>query len=261
MTETSPGSVQCATARPHVAEAGLAIWVLTSVGFVVAVINLLIYRARWDFIAAHPVYSAGQPPTISRALSDPAIGEPFAFWMLLAAPLLVLGLCAILALVEMDLRRFGAGQVNLARVRALFVLIVLLQTVAAVGIVMLSHYRMPEATPRHMTGSYLFFIAQTGTVLAGGIVSGWLRALPEGPGRLTLARMHEFRRRMAAVPLLLAALYLVLFVAKHFTFPVGNEAVYLAYVSTEPVVITAMLLYLALFAVDTGVIVLRYFRA
>ena len=52
----------------------------------------MMFWARWSFYQRHPDYVQHSAPTISRAISDPAIGGPFAMMILAVTAVVLLAL-------------------------------------------------------------------------------------------------------------------------------------------------------------------------
>ncbi|TCL01535.1 Frag1/DRAM/Sfk1 family protein [Shimia isoporae] len=244
--------------RPNgVATVGLLISVVCT-SFVVWVVNALIYTARWDFIASNPDRVAHQSPTISRAISDPRIGEPFAEWMAICAPVLLVGVLLLVWSGLHELRRNGAQtEATLRWFFRVSVGLVILQALASVGMVMLSHFRFPDHHFGHMAGSYLFFFSQAAVVFVGQILSNAYAKLP-ADGRIVLPWMARVRRIYVWVPVALAVIYLVCFVLKDVELGVLNGPLFTVYVSTEPVLLSSFLIYVLSFAPDCIATVVRY---
>jgi hypothetical protein len=224
--------------------------------FAIATVMFWIHHARAAFIARHPEYVAVEPPTISRAISDPLIGQPFHFWVSLSGVLLVFGVFWI-ALFNARLRGFGAPpQAHLARVLRIGMPgVVMLQASAGLGMYLLSGYRFPHFHEMHMVGSYLFFVSQALVVLIGTVMSAALirdRAVLDplceaGVMRIGMVRLRKWS---GVFCLVLTVFYVLLFQAKNLDFGILNGAVYVAYTSVEPILISCFLLYLALFQTD-----------
>lgn len=62
--------------------------------------------------------------------------------------------------------------------------------------------------------------------------------------------MLLLRKRMGQVSIVMTLLYIILFKLKDFDVNVMNDYVYLAYTTTEPLLITAFLVVLALYQTD-----------
>lgn len=238
---------------------GLAVSVVCTT-FVVWVVNAIIYTARWDYIALHPERAARQSPTISRALSDPKVGEPFAEWMAICAPILFLGVCLLVFCALAELRRNGEQDASVVRwFTQMSVVLVSLQAMASVGMVMLSHFRFPDHHFGHMAGSYLFFFSQALVVFVGQVVSNGYGRLP-AKGRVVLPLMARVRRTYVWIPIALAVVYLSCFVLKDFDLGAANRPLFTVYVSTEPMLLSSFLVYVLSFAPDCLMTVWRYVR-
>ena len=240
------------------AEAALLGMAIAFTGFVVVVVNVLIYWSRAQFNMRHPDFVLRQPPTISKAISDPIIGEPFAGWMAISAPLLFLGIIGIALGLLLDLRRqSGQGFGGLKRAVVLACLLITLQGLAAIGMYILSHYRHGGM---HMTGSYLFFFSQAFVVVVGEMLSRGISRYPNGSVVISV-RMARFRRRFVWVPIVLGVSYLGLFVLKNFDTGAVYDPLYQLYVWTEPMLLSSFLIYLLTFHVDTYSAIRRHLRA
>ncbi|MGR3637498.1 MAG: hypothetical protein ACU0BK_16445 [Shimia sp.] len=238
---------------------GLGISVVCTT-FVVWVVNALIYTARWDFIVFHPERTARKTPTISRAISDPRIGEAFAEWMAICAPVLFVGVALLVWAGLHELRSNGSAEPQKLRwIAQMSCVLAVLQAMASVGLVILSHWRFPNHHLGHMTGSYLFFFSQAAVVFVGHLVSNAYGRLP-AQGRVILPVMARVRRAYVWVPVLLAVVYLSCFILKDFDLGVINKPLFTVYVSTEPMLLSSFLFYVLSFAPDCVVTILRYMR-
>ena len=249
-----------ATSRPARATAiGLAVSVVCTT-FVVWMANALIYVARWDFIAFYPERAARKSPTISRAIEDPRIGEPFADMMAICAPVLFVGVALLVWCAFSELRRNGSADgADLRRITRLSLTIVTLQAMASVGMVLLSHFRFPDHHGMHMAGSYLFFFSQAFVVVVGQFLSNAYGRLPP-EGRVILPVMVRFRRCYIWVPVVLAVVYLGCFVLKGMDLGALKAPLYVVYTSTEPLLLSAFLFYVLSYAPDCIATVVRYVR-
>lgn len=229
-------------------------------GFVIIAVNLLIYRARILFAARNPDAVAERPPTISLAISDPSVGEPFASWLLLCAPLLFVGVLFLVLSAWIELQKGGgAGSRREQRlIAALCAIVVLLQGLAAIGMVTLSQFRFPHFAAQHMQGSYLFFFAQAFVVVFGEFLSRRFALLPVDRVLIT-APSARFRRRYVWVPIALGVAYLALFILKDVDFGSLNTPLYAGYTSTEPLLLSSFLLYVLTYHVDMWAALGRYF--
>lgn len=247
----------------YVAKRSTVIAVILSVictTYVVIVVNSLIYSARWQFINFHPARTAHKPPTISRAISDVRVGEPFADWMAICAPLLFVGV-ALLALAGLrELMASGSpSRATLLRISILTGLLILVQGMAAIGMVMLSQFRFPDHHQLHMSGSYLFFFSQAFVVVLGELVSRSYAKLPP-EGRLLLPKMAQLRTLYVKIPIVLGVIYLALFVLKGFDLGAFSHPLYIGYVSVEPVLLSAFLFYVLAFVPDCLSVIVAYAR-
>ncbi len=223
---------------------------LITTSFVTVVVNLQMYSARWKFAAFYPEKASERPSTISESIADPRIGEPFADWHLLCAPLLFVGVACLILSTWREARASGIATVKITTVS--WVLVVL-QAMASVGLVILSQYRFPDFRDQHMAGSYVFFFSQAFVVVAGEVLSRAYAGLgPEGQivGRIWAPRFAGWRRRFVWVPILLGVAYLCLFLGKGYAPETLRYEVYAAYVSTELFLLSSFLFYMMSFAPD-----------
>ena len=235
---------------------------LALTGFVIVAVNILIYRARVVFGQNNPEYIAVEPATISRAISDPIVGEPFAAWMAICAPILFVGVAALVLAARREVRRAGSsvsGQ-DYRIITLLCVTVAILQGMASFGMVILSHYRFPNFHEMHMVGSYLFFFSQAFVVVFGDILTRRIVKQPQHCSMVTV-RMARFRRTYIWLPILLGIAYLSLFVLKGFDLGAINEKLYIAYTITEPLLISSFLGYILTLHVDMWIGLKNYLRA
>jgi len=229
------------TATAAIAAAGS----LALLSFVIVVVNYWIYSARATFIELHPAFSAEQPPTISKAITDPSIGEPFAFWVTLSAVALAVGVLPVCWMHYRTARALPPG-----RTRSWLIVLAwaacFSQLSSCVGMVGLANWRGPDHGDGHMIGSYIFFGFQTLTVLIVAVMSHLLGKQPQAPGEIAPAmlspRLSRFRSRFAVVSVVLALSFIGLFVTKGFDFEHGYALMYQVYVLSEPAAITCYLL-------------------
>lgn len=245
LPEHSPPATMPPQAGPHPgwARALLACGLAANL-FVVVTVNFWIYRARALYIEAQPEAAADRPPTISGAIAEPSIGEPFAWWITLSAVLLSFGVATLAWNLYRDAapRLAGAARSGL---RLLVILLALAQAAAAYGMYLLSSFRFPFHIDAHMTGSYLFFSAQTGVML----ISSLTGALVLSRGK-TGARLVRIRTWCGFACVALALVYAALFKIKNLDTGLPGDLVYGAYVLLEPALISGYLLVLALHLPD-----------
>ncbi len=221
--------------------------------FVFVVVNFCIYWARWRWIEADPT---GRPPTISLAISSSDIGPVFAIWVSVSAVCLVFGVWLLIWHYLGLLKRCLAPKRSLTNTIVVSaILVAVAQPVSALGMHWLSTFRLPFAAELHMTGSYMFFVAQAFVVLIFSIVNMMLLndvdSLSEMEVKgLVTRRWVKIRLVTGVISVILALAYLGLFFAKdHFVYP-EYPLVYRAYVSVEPMVITSFLLVLVMCHAD-----------
>jgi len=238
--------------RPAVSATAFA---MLATAFVTPVVIWQIHAARHQFIENNPEYMARNfPPTISGALADPAVGEPFHIWITICAILLPLAVVVIASLYHDTGRAIQDIAPRLSAVlRVGMPATVIVQATASLGMWMLSGFRFPHHNAEHMLGSYLFFSAQALVVLIATILcfalarSGVVTArLANGPRGLLRPALCRARALFGLLCVIMTLGYLVLFIAKDMALPVDIHMVYELYVRTELVVISGFVVFLSL---------------
>lgn len=202
---------------------------------------------RETFLALNPSYVL-DPPTISRAISDPRVGEPFGWLILLITVLL----CFAVPLILISYWQSASKLRHSSRARwmlRLGVMAAALSEVAAlVGLNILTTNTFAVDGDLHMLGSYIFFAAQVlviaiGAMLCRSLVNraadGWL-----------MPSMQRLRFPMGMAVLALTLVYLGLFVGKDHNTLFPQYAVQLVYVQCEVLVLSCFMLFLATYGVD-----------
>jgi len=123
---------------------------------------------------------AAAPPTISRALLDPYIAEPFAVAMILAAFFLAIAVFQVALLLYRNIKLIGQ---NTGRHAALLFVVVICEMAAIAGMVVLSQFTGSLNSRLHDIGSYMLFFGHAiGISLVGYMIYGVIDRL-NGPGR------------------------------------------------------------------------------
>ena len=241
--------------------ARLIVLAMAATGFVSVVVNILIYWARHYYATHHPDVVARQPATISQALSDNVVGPYFAIWMLICAPVLWVGVLALLRAAWREYRRSGLGEAgDRRRILLLTGILAVLQGMAAAGMIMLSQYRFPDHHELHMAGSYLFFFSQAFVVVFGEMLSRRYARLPEGASFLG-GRGARLRRVYVWVPIGLGFAYLALFILKGYDLGAIYDTLYLSYTLTEPLLLSSFLGYVLTYHFDMAQALGGYWRS
>lgn len=244
-------SSQPTSRRPLIDRFG---WI-AAVGILVvpAIVIPAVIWARVTFHALHPDFRLERYPTISRAISDPVVGEPFAFWVTIAAVILWLATHYVLwvILVEHPRREtLGVGRDRLAL--AILPAMSLAMTTTCVGMVMLSHNRLsdgPDGHRLHMLGSYVFFAGQAATILLCAIYHSLVAHAHDLEGRIAFFP-DRWRARIGYSVTAAAAFYGVIFKIKSMDLGSAERIVITLYVELETALIFVFLIYLTLYFVD-----------
>jgi hypothetical protein len=117
--------------------------------------------ARYQSVVRHPDLAAANPPTVSRAIVDPAIGNPFAHLMLVAFVMLVYSVWRIGGAFYRPTLSSG--------MKALWFIVVSSELVAAAGMVVLSQYTGAVSDSLHALGSYMLFFGHGIGISLSGI--------------------------------------------------------------------------------------------
>ncbi|MBR9842840.1 MAG: hypothetical protein GYB25_06750 [Rhodobacteraceae bacterium] len=241
--------------------AGLVALAIGATGFVIVVVNGLIYWARSFYAAHHPEFMAERPATISQALSDKIVGPFFAVGMLICAPILLIGVAALLRAAWGEYRRSDLGtSQDVRRILILTWILVVLQAMASSGMIMLSQFRFPDHHELHMVGSYIFFFSQAFVVVVGEMLSRSYARQPEGATFLAGAGAR-LRRVYVWVPIGLGVAYLALFILKGYDLGAIYDTAYAAYTLTEPMLISSFLGYLFTYHFDMVQALRGYWRS
>lgn len=218
--------------------------------------------ARHEFYQRHPEYVQESAPTISRAITDPVIGEPFA--------LTILAVTAVIftALVFLSRPfRITSAQILPAQARGSSLLhwvMYVSQVLGSSGMVLCTQYTFRNGHDLHMLGSYLFFIFQMLAIALNGIVCARIMRAWDGKhwpeGGLSLAATR-FRGWFSKVVVAAALVYFVLFAIKRADLPVSEYTIYYVYTVQEIIAISAFILYLMTYSLDAYRLGVRVARA
>lgn len=145
------------------------------------------------------------PPTISRALLDPYIAEPFAVAMILAAFFLAIAVFQVALLLYRNIKRLGK---NTGRPAALLFAVVICEMAAIAGMVVLSQFTGSQNSRLHDIGSYMLFFGHAiGISLVGCMIHGVIARLngpdrPPGAAVSNWLALRRFPRRSGWVAIL-----------------------------------------------------------
>lgn len=148
---------------------------------------------------------AAAPPTISRALLDPSIAEPFALAMIASAFFLAIAVFQVASLLYRNIKLLGQ---DTARPAALLFAVVACETAAIAGMVVLSQFTGSQHSKLHDLGSYMLFFGHAiGISLVGYMIRGVIIRLtgaerPPGAALSNWLALRRFPRRSGWVALL-----------------------------------------------------------
>jgi hypothetical protein len=169
-----------------------------------------IFWAHVENIFKRPGAYAEAPPTISRTLIDPAIADPFAVMMFIAAGFLAAGIFLIAARLARLLRR---NQDLPPVLWLLFAIAIAFEAMGVIGMIVLSQYTGDISADIHELGSYMLFAGHAvGIALLGFVIAGLLKrgeTSPSGDRRdLALLEGHPAHAIWVAV---LSIVFLVIY--------------------------------------------------
>lgn len=217
-------------------------------GFAFLVVNGMIYWALWAFRLRTPDFT--RPPTISEAIADPKLGEPFGLWIGVAAVALSVGvLCLVLRHIRMQRQVTAPGRFLCLMFWLGVPALVGLQVIASLGIHWTSAYRLPHFRDMHMLGSYLFFGFQAAVIFVYVIYNYALfadRASLDSlvRGRWISARWVKLRMGLGLWCVGITATYGAFFILKDGVDYAQVKWVRHVYVTLEPMVISSFLVML-----------------
>lgn len=211
------------------------------------------YWARTESLRLHPDLAAVNPPTISRAIADPQIGDVFAIWMLVVAASQAFAVYRLASALGRTSLSIGTSQ-HRAIMAALFVLIVSAQAAAIVGVVMLSQYTGSISDYLHQLGSYLMFGGNGVAILLCGVFI-WLDHLQPREGergkRATpLPYFSILHTRLAVIVSVISVLFGFLFFAFDILASVNDYFFRVTFVAVEITLLVTSVLYLGSFVVS-----------
>ena len=214
----------------------------------------LVIWARNAFLARNPDY-IDDPPTISRAISDPLIGGPFSGMILVITALILMALPMIIWAYSVAINRLSLNRGATVVMQGFLVFILVCQLAASAGMVLTTQYTFANNGDLHMLGSYIFFAFQALTILMAATLCGILLHQKQKLGITGKSwpfrpNMHRFRFLFGLSSACLTIMYGVLFVIKDGTLPVSAYAVQLAYTQCEVLVISSFVLFLGSYGVD-----------
>lgn len=229
--------------------------ILAMPAFLVPALEIpLVLWARHAFLATNPDYM-DDPPTISLAISDPAIGDIFANVILVIAALVMLAMPMILWCY---LSAIGCLPVSRGRRRvmqSLLAVFLIGQITASSGMVLTTQYTFSNGHDLHMLGSYIFFPAQALALLAAALLCRMLLHQQKSYGIGADAwsfrpGTHRFRFGFAFPMVFIAVCFGILFVIKDWNLPLPGYAVQVLFTQSEVLVIACYVVFFGSYSLD-----------
>ena len=214
----------------------------------------LVLWARFTFLSLHPDYS-DDPPTISRSINDPLVGDPFAHLILLITVLNVVVLSVIMLAYFAAISRLTLSRGHQLLMYVLLVLFVVLQVAASAGTVLTTQFTFATDGDLHMLGSYIFFFFQALSIVTAASLCRMLlhqqrkHAIADHAWQFRGA-MHHFRFRFGLLTVALVVAYGTLFVLKDHVPDNIYYTVQVIYTQCEVIVTGAFVIFIGSYAVD-----------
>lgn len=183
-----------------------------------------------------------QPPTVSRALANPAITTPFAMVMIISAALLLYATWQIVRGMTGLLRERKADRLSWL----LLVFAAICEVPAILGMVVLSQFTGEAAALQHDIGSYMLFFGHSFAISASGWLIYRLLKQPNAAVDGKLAALSKLPRHAAWTALFSAMFGAAYFSNKHWP-DVSPFWQHFALSLVEIVVLIAFLSYLGRF--------------
>uniref|UniRef100_UPI003BAA6548 hypothetical protein n=1 Tax=Stappia sp. TaxID=1870903 RepID=UPI003BAA6548 len=210
--------------------------------------------ARFAFYQRHPDYVQESAPTISRAISDPFIGAPFAMTILAVTAVIFTALVFLSRAFQVTIAHVWHDTPEQVRRRSrLSRIMIACQVIGSSGMVLCTQYTFENGHDLHMLGSYLFFIFQMLAIgMNGFLCTRIVRADHGGPWPDTALSpvATRFRVMFSKVVVVAALIYFTLFAIKRMDLPVTEYTIYYVYTVQEIITISAFILYLMTFSLD-----------
>ncbi len=207
--------------------------------------------ARHESIKLHPTLAAINPPTISRAIADPIIGDPFAYWMFVVGGAQALAVYRLTLALSRTALKIGSPR-HRTLMGVLLCFIVMAEATAIVGVIMLSQYTGSISDYLHQLGSYLMFAGNgVGILLCGTFVCldhNQRRDGEKSKQALPLPYNIFFHTWFAGVVCVVYIVFAVLFFAFDFLASFHNYFFRLAFAMVELAVLALSVIYLGGFA-------------
>ena len=131
-----------------------------------------------------------EPPTVSRALTNPLVGGPFAIVMIVGAVLLMMAITQIIREFMDFLKAYP--EANTTTNRIMVALVTLFEIPAILGMVILSQYTGNENARMHDTGSYMLFFGHSFAIITGGLLIHKLkriRSMQDDPRMVAISQL------------------------------------------------------------------------
>ena len=221
--------------------------------------------ARLAFYQRHPDYIMESAPTISRAISDPFIGGPFAMTILAVTGVIFTALVFLSRAFQVTIAHvWRDNPAQARRCGRLSRIMIACQVVGSSGMVLCTQYTFDNGHDLHMLGSYLFFIFQMLAIGMNGFLCTRIVRADNGspwPDAALSPAATRFRVMLSKVVIVTALIYFTLFAIKRMDLPVTEYTIYYVYTVQEIITISAFILYLMTFSLDTYRLVARAVRA
>lgn len=209
--------------------------------------------ARYESVRIHPDLAAKNPPTISRAIADPKIGDIFALWMLGVAALQAFAVIRIARAFHRTALLSGPPGYR-AGMTALFYSMLLCQAVAICGLVVLSQYTGSISDYLHQLGSYMLFFGNGFSILFCGIFVSLdhNHRKPDNTDKSAPPCPYDFllQYRLAIAVTIISLFFAFLFFDDDYLRGLNDYGYRLTFAMCEIVLLVASLIYLGSFVLS-----------
>jgi hypothetical protein len=240
--DASPGSIRVRV---------LSILIAAPALLVPIIVVIDMFWARHAFYEGNAKAFATGSPTISRAISEPAIAQKFAVTISVAAVMLALVCWRIIVLYDSTIAATFRHDLHRRVIaRSLLVLVAIMEACSIIGMVSLSWLTERSL---HIGSSYLFFFGQALAILCSGLICLMLRfarELDDANGSLEnrlSPNLSKWRSRAAPAIAAAALVFWCLFLIRD-TYAQVPYWLDRTFSSLELVLIVSFLFYLATFS-------------
>lgn len=199
---------------------------------------------QWKVVVLHPGVIGYWHPTLSKSLNDPAIGGPFNVLLIFITPFLLFSIWMASRYYWAFCSHVGASRGHTIFWRGCVVIILILQVVAAIGMLMVAYFPSSTHPLAHVTGSYMLFFGHATSILLSGFFSRQMGRLDDRALNPFWPKREQRRWRFSLWVVAIAAIYPFLFYAPNISAIFDFYEFSVVVSAVEVVAISAFLVYL-----------------